>query len=102
MMITEIKPPLPGRLLVSDYLEPRQLSINALARQVGVSRKHLSNIVNGRVRITPPIAVRLARALDTSPSLWVNLQSAVDIFEAEQEFREGVGLEAGRVGLESD
>jgi len=98
MMITEIKPPLPGRLLVSDYLEPRQLSINALARQVG----HLSNIVNGRVRITPPIAVRLARALDTSPSLWVNLQSAVDIFEAEQEFREGVGLEAGRVGLESD
>ncbi len=95
MMITETRPPLPGRLLVSEYLEPRQLSINALAREVGVSRKHLSNIVNGRVRITPPIAVRLARALDTTPSLWVNLQSAVDIFEAEQEFHLGTGAEAG-------
>ncbi len=94
MMISEIKPPLPGRLLVSDYLEPRQLSINALARQVGVSRKHLSNIVNGRVRITPPIAVRLARALETTPSLWVNLQSAVDIYEAEQEFHNGSASDA--------
>ena len=77
----------PGQLLVSDFLEPRRLSIKALADQIGLTRKHLSNIVHGHVRITPATAARLARALGTSPALWINLQSALDILEAEREIR---------------
>jgi len=81
----------PGRLLVSDFLEPRRLSIKALADQIGLTRKHLSNIVHGHVRVTPSTAARLARALGTSPALWINLQSALDILEAEREVRELAG-----------
>jgi addiction module HigA family antidote len=80
------RPTLPGQILVAHYLEPRALSVSQFARDLGVSRKHLSDIVNGRARVTPSVAVRLARALGTSPALWVNLQAAVDIFDAEQEY----------------
>lgn len=64
------------------------MQIKALAGQIGITRKHMSNIVHGWVRVTPQIAVRLARVLNTSPALWINLQSAVDIHEAEQEFNQ--------------
>jgi len=70
-------------------MKPKELTVTALARELDVSRKHLSDIVNGHVRITPAMAVRLARALDTSPAFWVNLQAAVDIYDAEQEFAAG-------------
>lgn len=72
-------PTTPGRILVAHYLEPRELSIGGFAKELGVSRKHLSDIVNDRARLTPAIAVRLAEALNTSPALWVNLQAEVDI-----------------------
>ncbi|MCI0350459.1 MAG: HigA family addiction module antitoxin [Acidobacteriales bacterium] len=80
------RPTPPGRILVAHYLEPRNLSVSKFAKEIGVSRKHLSDIVNARVRITPSIAVRLAYALGTSAALWVNLQSAVDLFDAEQAY----------------
>jgi antitoxin HigA-1 len=80
------RPTPPGRILAEHYLAPRELSISAFARALGISRKHLSDIVNGHVRVTPQIAVLLARALDTSPAFWINLQAAVDGFDAEREF----------------
>lgn len=76
------RPTAPGRILVAHYLEPRGLSISALARRLGVSRKHVSDIVNGRARVTPAVAVRLAEVLNTSPALWVNLQAEIDIHDA--------------------
>ena len=94
MPTSQCKPVIPGRLLLSDFLAPRGLSIQALARQIGLTRKHLSNIVNGHVRVTPSTAARLARALGTSPALWITLQSAIDIFEAEQELRAELDLTA--------
>lgn len=80
------RPTTPGRILFAHYLEPRRLTVSEMAREMGVSRKHLSDIVNGRARLTPSVAVRLARALGTSPALWVNLQAAVDIHDAEREY----------------
>lgn len=80
------RPTLPGQILIAHYLEPRRLSVSQFARDLGVSRKHLSDVVNGRARVTPNVAVRLAHALGTSPALWVNLQAAVDIFDAELEY----------------
>ena len=72
------RPTLPGTILSKHYLEPNNLSVSKFAGRLGISRKHLSDIVNGRVRVTPSVAVCLAHALDTSPALWVNLQTAVD------------------------
>jgi len=85
MSMTFKRPVPPGRLLVSEFLGPRGLSIQTLAAQIGLTRKHLSNIVNGHARITPSTATLLARALGTSPALWINQQAAMDIFDAERE-----------------
>lgn len=74
-----------GRILAAHDLEPRKATVSAFAKEIGVSRKHLSDIVNDRARVMPAIAARLAHALGTSAALWVNLQAAVDVFDAERE-----------------
>ena len=80
------RPTLPGTILVKHYLKPKNVSVSKFAKELGISRKHLSDIVNGNARVSASIAVHLAHALDTSPALWVNLQAAVDIFDAEQKY----------------
>jgi len=54
-----------------------------MANTLGVSRKTLSKIINERGAITPDMALRLARAFDTSPDLWLNLQKNYDLWQAE-------------------
>lgn len=76
------KPTHPGAMLRLDYLEPLDMSVTALAERLGVSRKHLSGIVNERAGVTPDMALRLSRALGTTPGLWLNLQQAFDLWEA--------------------
>ena len=77
------RPTPPGEILRELYLEPRGISIAAFARAVECSRKHMSNIVHGHVRLEPEIAARTAKVLGTSTELWLNLQKAVDIHDAE-------------------
>lgn len=77
------KPTHPGGILRRMHMEPLGLSITALAERLGVSRKHLSNIVNERAGVTPDMALRLSRAFNTTPDLWLNLQQAHDLWEAE-------------------
>ena len=69
----------PGRIVRSGCLEPLGLSVTAGAKVLGVSRQALSNLVNGRARVTPEMAVRLAKAFDTNPELWIRMQAAWDI-----------------------
>jgi addiction module HigA family antidote len=75
-------PPHPGEILRVDYLEPLGLTVTAAARALGVTRKTLSAVVNERAAISPAMAYRLARALDTTPELWINLQSQYDLWQA--------------------
>jgi len=58
------------------------LSITALARRLGVSRKTISAIVNERKSVTPDMALRLAQAFSTTPELWLNLQRNHDLWQA--------------------
>ncbi len=53
-----------------------------IARRIGVSRKHISEIVNGRKGISTDIALRLSRLFGTSPELWLNGQIAWDVWYA--------------------
>lgn len=78
------KPSLPGDILRELYLEPLGLTIAAFAERIGVSRKTVSAIVNGRAPVSVDMALRLSRAFNTTPNLWLNLQQAVDIWEARQ------------------
>ncbi len=81
-----MRPPVhPGVIIREHHLAPLSLSITALARILGVSRKTASKIINGRGAVTPAMALRLARAFDTSPELWLNLQRNYDLWHAAQE-----------------
>lgn len=74
------------------YLSALGITISRLAEDLGVSRKAMSAIVNGRKRITPEMALRLAKALDTTPEMWLNLQSSYDLWLAEQSIAEEIDL----------
>jgi addiction module HigA family antidote len=74
------RPSLPGEILVELYLAPHEISIAKFAEACGVTRKHMSAIINGRAAIT----AEMATALGTTPQFWLNLQSAVDLYDAEE------------------
>lgn len=75
-------PPHPGRVLRELFLEPLGLSITATARALGVSRNTLSEIVNGSRNISSEMALRLSIAFDTSPDVWMGMQSQYDLWTA--------------------
>jgi antitoxin HigA-1 len=77
-------PPHPGEVLRDLCLEPLGISVTDAAKALGVSRKTLSSILNGRAGISPEMAIRLARAFDTSPESWLNHQMQYDLWEAGQ------------------
>lgn len=77
-------PPHPGEVLRELCLEPMGLTISETARALGISRKMLSSIVNGRAGISAEMAVRLSIAFDTSAESWLNQQVQYDLWQAEQ------------------
>ncbi|MGD2084907.1 MAG: HigA family addiction module antitoxin [Candidatus Aminicenantes bacterium] len=78
------KPTHPGELIREDLLTEINMSQAQLARLMGVSRKTISDLVNERRRVTPDIAFRLARVFSSTPEMWLNMQQAVDLWEARE------------------
>ena len=77
-------PPHPGEVLRQLCLEPLNLTVTDAARSLGVSRKALSSILNGRAGISPEMAVRLSMAFNTSSESWLNQQLQYDLWHAEK------------------
>lgn len=77
-------PPHPGEIIKSLCLEPLGLSVTEAAKALGVSRKTLSAILNGRGGISPEMAVRLSIAFGTSAESWLNQQTQYDLWHAER------------------
>ena len=77
-------PPHPGRILKGLYLEPLELSITEVAKGLGITRKTLSQLINGHHGISPDMALRLAEAFNTTPQLWLNMQQNYDLRQAER------------------
>ncbi len=78
-------PPHPGEILRELYLKPLGLTITAAAAGLGVTRKALSELVNGRTDISRDMAIRLAKAFpNTDIRLWLDLQLQYDAWHAEQ------------------
>jgi addiction module HigA family antidote len=77
----------PGEILRELYLIPMGVTVTEAAEALGVTRKHLSAIVNGRVSVTPDMAMRLAAVFATEPELWVNLQAQYDLWEVSKKAR---------------
>ena len=72
-------PPHPGLSIRHDCLEPLGLSVTDAAVHLGVSRKHLSDVLNGHSGISPEMAVRLDKAFGGGASAWYQLQAAYDL-----------------------
>lgn len=89
-IITEVlimlmhNPPHPGEVIKELCLDPLGLTVTEAAKGLGVSRKTLSSIINGKSGISPEMAVRLSIAFDTSSESWINMQSQYDLWQAEQ------------------
>ena len=77
-------PPHPGEIIKGLWLDPMGTSITDAAGALGVSRKTLSKVVNGRGRVTPEMAVRLSIALGSSPESWLGHQAAYDLWQVDQ------------------
>jgi antitoxin HigA-1 len=82
------QPTHPGNILKEDYLKPLSITIQDMASVLGVSRKTLSKIINGHGAVTPDMALRLSRAFDTTPELWLNLQKNYDLWHATHDSKE--------------
>ncbi len=74
----------PGDILKLDFLEPLHISVNQLAKDTGMSRQCVSDLVQGHSPVTLDIALRLARYFRTTPQLWLNLQRAYDLEELQR------------------
>jgi addiction module HigA family antidote len=83
-MKSNMPPVHPGEFLREDYMDPLGLSANALAIAIGISANRITELVSGKRGITAETAILLARALDTTPDYWMNLQYAYELRLAER------------------
>ena len=79
------KPIHPGVIIEEHYIKPLEINKSDLADTAGISRNTLYRILKGESRVTASMAVRLSKALKTTPELWLNLQQKYDIWEAEHD-----------------
>jgi antitoxin HigA-1 len=75
-------PPHPGEILMEFYLEPLGLSVTQAAEKLLISRPRLSDIINGKAGISPAMALKLGKAFNNTPYLWMNMQNSYDLWHA--------------------
>ena len=78
-MPSSIPTPHPGETIREDILEPLGMSVNQLAKALGITAARLNEIVRGRRGVTADTALRLARYLGTSAEFWLGLQLEYDL-----------------------
>jgi addiction module HigA family antidote len=79
----------PGEVIRELCLVPLGLSVTEAARALGVTRKALSELLNGRTGVSPSMALRVAKAFDTSPEVWMAMQQQYDLHRARKAVRLG-------------
>jgi len=75
------RPAHPGEILREDVLPALRLTQGEFAGRLGVSRLTVSELLRTRRAVSPDMALRLARLLNTTPESWLNMQQAVDLWE---------------------
>ena len=77
-------PPHPGEVVRELCIEPAGLTVTAAAQLLGVSRKALSELLNGHSGISPEMAVRLAKAFGGSVESWLAQQMHYDLAQIQK------------------
>ena len=88
--MTRRKPTHPGEILREDVIKPLGLTVTQAARDLGVSRKTLSELVNQKAALSSEMALRIAKATNTSPESWLTMQTKLDLWNALQHEPENV------------
>jgi antitoxin HigA-1 len=96
MLMTKRKPATVGEILVQEFMEPMGLTQGALAKAMGVQRKHVNELCNDRRAVTAPTALILARVFGNGPDFWLNVQRRSDLWEAMHSPREREGQRRDR------
>jgi antitoxin HigA-1 len=76
------RPTHPGEVFLEDFLIPLGITQKDAAERLRISYPRMNEIVKGKRSVTPDTALRLARFTDTEPEFWLNLQQAVDLWNA--------------------
>ena len=96
MLMTKRKPATVAEILVEEFMAPMSLTQAALAKAMGVQRKHVNELCNERRAVTAPTALILARVFGNSPDFWLNVQRRSDLWEAMHSPRERKRIERAR------
>lgn len=73
----------PGAILREDVFPALDVNVSEAARELGISRQTLHRILNEQTSITPEMAVRLGKYCGNGPGLWLRLQIAYNLWQAE-------------------
>jgi antitoxin HigA-1 len=76
--------PHPGEIIRDLYMTPLGLTVTQTAAGLGITRKTLSVLLNGRVGISPEMAIRLSKAFGRTPESWLQLQLHYDLAQIRQ------------------
>ena len=79
-MIGKRKPVHPGEVLLEEVIKPLGLTVTEAAARLGVTRKTLSALLNGKASLSPEMATRIAAATHTSPESWLYMQAKLDLW----------------------
>jgi len=78
-MPKKLNPIHPGEILLEEFMLPKDISINKLARDIAVPPGRISEILNGKRGITADTALRLGKYFSVSPETWMGLQADYDL-----------------------
>lgn len=84
------RPTHPGEILREDFMPDYEMTVSGLAASLGVSRQTVNDLLRERRAVSPEMALRLSKLFGNTPEFWLNLQRAVDLWEAEQAIRADV------------
>ena len=74
----------PGEIVREECLKPLGLTVTAAAEALGVTRKALSDLLNGHTGVSPDMAIRLEKVFGSTADTWLRMQMQRDLWEARQ------------------
>ncbi|MCK4510052.1 MAG: HigA family addiction module antidote protein [Desulfuromonadales bacterium] len=84
------KPTHPGEMLREDFITDYGLTVAGMAKELGVSRQSVNELLRERRAVSPEMALRLGRLFGNSPEFWLNAQRAVDLWVAAESVRDQI------------
>ena len=72
----------PGAVFLEDFLTPLGITQKDAAAEMRISYPRMNEIIKGKRAVTPDTALRFARFTGTEPEFWLNLQQALDLWNA--------------------